>query len=352
MIQERRHFERVGLDSHLLVLLDESKYGLLSDLSPDGLAADVLAARSLGETIPFSFYLPAKSNCIQGRAEIVWTNELEHRIGLHFLELADPSREQLVEWISARAGARRPVDAVKEPVPPAADTEETYALINPIVQEGSDDKESRPLSFLFPGTFSEEYEPQNPELISAGELHYDRKSRPTIAIALALVLLSSVFGYLVYHWRETRMNAQVQEAAAVAKAPELPSADATAPAKPPELPLADATAPAKPPESPSKDAKAPVKRSPAASPVSPPVPRLDLPGFVLQVGAMRNEANADAMAHDLQKKNFPAFVFRRGSDRFYRVAVGPYTDKESSVRVAKELEQRGLKTLPRRWAPE
>jgi len=338
MIQERRHFERVGLDSHLLVLLDESKYGLLSDLSADGLAADVLAARSLGEAIPFSFYLPEKSNCIQGRAEIVWTNDLEHRIGLHFLELADPSREQLVEWISARAGARKPVDAVKEPVQPAADTEETYALIPPTIQEGSNDNESRPLSFLFPGSLSEEYEPQNPELIGAGELHYDSKSRRTIGIALALVLLSSVFGYLVYHWRETRMNAQVQEAAAAGKTPELPSADATAPAKAPELP--------------PKEATPPVKRSPAATPVSPPVPRLDLPGFVLQVGAMKNEANADALAHDLQKKNFPAFVFRRGADRFYRVAVGPYTDKESSVRVAKELEQRGLKTLLRRWTPE
>ena len=232
MIQERRHFERVGLDSHLLVLLDESKYGLLSDLSPDGLAADVLAARSLGETIPFSFYLPEKSNCIQGRAEIVWTNELEHRIGLHFLELADPSREQLVEWISAKAGATKQADPVREPIQPAVATDETYALIKPVVQEGSDSSEARPLSFLFPGSFSEEFEPQNPELISAGELHHDRKSRPTIAIAVASVLLSSIFGYLVYHWRGTRMNVQVQESAAVAKAPELPPKDATAPVKP------------------------------------------------------------------------------------------------------------------------
>ena len=338
MIQERRHFERVGLDSHLLVLLDESKYGLLSDLSADGLAADVLAARSLGETIPFSFYLPEKSNCIQGRAEIVWTNDLEHRIGLHFLELADPSRDQLVEWISAKAGARRQVTPVKEPVQPAIPTDESFALINPVVEQGSESDEARPLSFLFPGSFSEEYEPSNPELTSAGELHYDRKSRHTVAIAIASVLISSVFGYLVYHWRGTRMNAQVQEASVVAKAPALPSADATAPAKPLELPATDATAPLKP--------------SPAATPISPATPRLDLPGFVLQVGAMRNEANADALAHDLQMKKFPAFVFRRGTDRFYRVAVGPYTDKESSVRVAKELGQSGMKTLLRRWAPE
>ena len=82
MIQERRHFDRVGLDSHLLVLLAESKYGLLADLCQDGLAADVLTARSLGETIPFSFYLPEKSNCIQGRAEIVWINDFGESRGM------------------------------------------------------------------------------------------------------------------------------------------------------------------------------------------------------------------------------------------------------------------------------
>ena len=52
---------------------------------------------------------------------------------------------------------------------------------------------------------------------------------------------------------------------------------------------------------------------------------------------MKNEANADVLAHDLQKKNFPAFVFRRGPDRFYRVAVGPYTNKEPPSESRKSL---------------
>jgi hypothetical protein len=324
MIQERRHFERVGLDSHLLVLLAESKYGLLADLCEDGLAADVLTARSLGETIPFSFYLPEKSNCIQGRAEIVWTNELEHRIGLHFLELADPSRQQLVEWVSARAGALRLIGAEKEAMQPSVATGESRAFVNPIVEDGRDNYESRPMSLLFSSLPSEEYEPENSVLSSGEEMHNYRRLRHTIAIALASVLLFSVLGFIVYHWRGTRNSLQVTQTTAAANAPELPAEETTAPVKP----------------------------SATTTPISVPTPRLDLPGFVLQVGAMQQEANADALAHDLQEKNFPAFVFRRGSDRFYRVAVGPYTDKYSPVKVKKELEKQGLKAFLKRWVPE
>jgi hypothetical protein len=330
MIQERRHFERVGLDSHLLVLFAESKYGLLADLCEDGLAADVLTARSLGETIPFSFYLPEKSNCIQGRAEIVWTNELEHRVGLHFLELTDPSRQELVEWISAKAGAWRLIEAEKKAIRPSVATDETRAPLNPIVEDSRDNYESRPMSMLFSSLPSEEYQPEYPVPISAGENHNYRRLRHSIAIGLASVLLFSVFGFIVYRWRGTRNNPQVTQAAATvaAKAPELP-AEETAP---PVEPSAATT--------------------PTPTPISVLTPRLDLPGFVLQVGAMREEANADALAHDLQGKHFPSFVFRRGSDRFYRVAVGPYTDKNSPVKVKKELEKQGLKAFLKRWVPE
>ena len=67
---------------------------------------------------------------------------------------------------------------------------------------------------------------------------------------------------------------------------------------------------------------------------------------------MTHEDNADALAVDLQQRNFPAFVYRRGTDRFYRVAVGPYSDEDSPVRVKGELEKQGLKAFLRRWVPE
>jgi SPOR domain/PilZ domain len=324
MVQERRHFQRVGLDSPLFVLLDESKNSLLFDVCEEGLAVDGLAGRRLGEVIPFAFDLPERSGCIQGRAEIVWTNDSEHRTGLHFLDLADPSRKQLIEWISARAYTMRLVGTEKEPIQPAVVTHATPALINPIFQDSRDDSESRSVSSLFPGLLSEEFEPEKPEVGSAEEINSYRKSSHTIAVGLALVLLSSVFGFLVGYSHGKLNNPQTKDSTTAAKAPELPSKDATASVKP----------------------------SSATTSFPPPTAPLDLPGFVLQVGAMRHEANADALAQDLQEKNFPAFVFRRGTDRFYTVAVGPYGDEDSTVSVKDELEKHGLKAFLRRWMPE
>ena len=78
----------------------------------------------------------------------------------------------------------------------------------------------------------------------------------------------------------------------------------------------------------------------------------NLPGFVLQVAAMKHEENADALAKTLHQRNFPVFVFRRGAGSFYRVAIGVYGDADSAVKVKDELERQGFKAILRRWLPE
>jgi sporulation related protein len=78
----------------------------------------------------------------------------------------------------------------------------------------------------------------------------------------------------------------------------------------------------------------------------------DRPGFVLQVAAMMHEDNAEALAETLRQTNFPAFVFKRSADPFYRVAIGVYGDADSAVRVKDELERQGFKAILRRWIPE
>jgi cell division septation protein DedD len=75
-------------------------------------------------------------------------------------------------------------------------------------------------------------------------------------------------------------------------------------------------------------------------------------GLVLQVGAMKLEDNASALAQDLRKKKFPAMVFRHGNDKLYRVAVGPYSDADSTAKVKEQLEKQGFKPLLQRWAGE
>ncbi|MGB2888075.1 MAG: SPOR domain-containing protein, partial [Candidatus Acidiferrales bacterium] len=84
----------------------------------------------------------------------------------------------------------------------------------------------------------------------------------------------------------------------------------------------------------------------------PPTISPDLPGFVLQVGAMAHEDNADALAEALRQRNLPVFVSRRGTVRFYIVAVGPYSNADSAVTVKAELESQGFQAILRRWSPE
>jgi cell division septation protein DedD len=107
-------------------------------------------------------------------------------------------------------------------------------------------------------------------------------------------------------------------------------------------------------EAPSKALVASVEASPAPVPNPRPssVPSLGDSGVVLQVGAMKVEENADTMAQDLQKRNFPAFVFRHGGDQLYKVAVGPYSDADATVKVKENLEKQGFKPIQRRWLPE
>jgi hypothetical protein len=79
---------------------------------------------------------------------------------------------------------------------------------------------------------------------------------------------------------------------------------------------------------------------------------LDSTGFVLQVAAMKHEDNADALAESLRQRNFTTFVFKRGDDPFYRVAIGVYGDADSAIRVKHDLERQGFKAILRRWIPE
>jgi cell division septation protein DedD len=75
-------------------------------------------------------------------------------------------------------------------------------------------------------------------------------------------------------------------------------------------------------------------------------------GLVLQVGAMKMEGNATALMQDLKKKKFSAFVYRHGNDSLYRVAVGPFGDRDSSARVKSELEKNGFKSITAKWAKD
>lgn len=77
----------------------------------------------------------------------------------------------------------------------------------------------------------------------------------------------------------------------------------------------------------------------------PPIPQ---GSTVLQIAAMARPSDAVALAQALQQKKFPAFVLPPGSDRYYRVQVGPYSDAKSANLARQKLESQGFKAIARR----
>lgn len=81
--------------------------------------------------------------------------------------------------------------------------------------------------------------------------------------------------------------------------------------------------------------------APAAQAAAQPAPEHVKPtvtatgGWVVQAGSYSNEANARSLQGKLVKQGYHAYIsrFHKGSHTYYRVRVGPYTDRASAERV-------------------
>ncbi|MGA9854766.1 MAG: SPOR domain-containing protein [Gammaproteobacteria bacterium] len=58
-------------------------------------------------------------------------------------------------------------------------------------------------------------------------------------------------------------------------------------------------------------------------------------GWVVQAGSYSNEANARSVQSKIAKQGYHSYIsrFHKGNRTFYRVRVGPYTDRASAERV-------------------
>jgi SPOR domain len=248
---------------------------------------------------------------IEASVEIAWTRNSEKRAGLRFVELGDRSQRKLREWIGIRCGTI---------AAELADVETACPELG-FTEEISD----------FPGS---SISPQNvflTEIHRESELAKSREtgstplneSRRRLELFLVAALLCSPVVLFGYYLPSLVEKLKVKRIEAESRTPQLPFSRAIKP-----LDLSSS------------------KQSNLLSTLS-----VDQPGFVLQVGAMRYEAHADALAATLNQMNFPAFVFRRQGDRFYRVVVGPYGDEESLIKVKDDLERKDFKAILKPWSP-
>ena len=64
-------------------------------------------------------------------------------------------------------------------------------------------------------------------------------------------------------------------------------------------------------------------------------------GWAAQVGSFSKEANAQAIAADLKRRGFKAFVMehREGGKSLYRVRVGPVASREAADALGSKITQ-------------
>jgi len=324
MLQERRQFQRLVPDSPPFVCLGDSWRGRLFDLSEGGLAVDGLPPASQDQVISLSFDLPGRNDHIWAKAEIAWTSESEHRTGLRFLDLADISRQQLKEWMSARVHTAALAASGMEDVPLDTVTDVFGALVSPLSHDGRDEGLAHLKDSLVPIHRTTGFNAKKLELMADEGLSRLSKLRLPVGLVLAVVILTPVsllLGYLLGNGGN------------------YPHATIITP-----LTIAAASS--------SDGSSTTILPPPATTATLPATLPFDLPGFVLQVGAMTHEDNADNLRESLEEKDFPAFVFKRSTGRFYRVAVGPYSDADTAVRIKDQLEGEGFEAIIRRWSPE
>ncbi|MHB8487286.1 MAG: SPOR domain-containing protein [Candidatus Acidiferrales bacterium] len=215
------------------------------------------------------------------------------------------------------------------------------------------------------------------------------ESRHLIALFLGVVLLCCVFFTLGYVMGKTQYGNAPVEAASIEKAPQpvsprgaqtaaqpqaSPEWDFYAKKKTAEVPLKAArrgeparlggSAPASshaaesapssfaravPTPTPVRRESAPaISRPASAVPARFRAPRMSKNAVVLQVGALRSESDALAMADALQAKGFPSFVVNPTTDGFYRVQVGPFDSQAIGDKAKQSLQHAGFKAIYRR----
>jgi DNA-binding response OmpR family regulator len=115
--RERRQSARIAVQAPVSIRVDDSNTmeGILLDLSTGGM--DVLAAKPLpvATMVRVSFELPDGIAGIEGDAEVAWSTP-NGQTGLRFLDIDPKMREQMGEWLSARAHEALPEepDAVSQ----------------------------------------------------------------------------------------------------------------------------------------------------------------------------------------------------------------------------------------------
>jgi cell division protein FtsN len=333
--------------------LEDDNRGIILDVSERGLSLQAVGSLTDDQVPHIRFQLSESRPWIETRGRIAWISASKKTAGVEFIELIEEARNQINHWISLELQLDESVEGIAfgEKTEPEKDVPATFEPENAILlperkttEHGAENQklnliaeeamgvprsgqkvlhssrvesttsgfaESAPGTTAPPIAWSELEARLNREINAHKRTNFSQESGRLIGLIAGGVLLLSTAFFLGYHLQKRTYSHQEVEARPFAKVPE-PSTNTS---------------------------------------VGPTNSRVDLtlsshgPGFMLQVGAMTHKENADALAGALQRKNFPVLVSPPGTDRLYRVVVGPYSDADSMLRAKEELKEEGFESI-------
>ncbi len=362
------------------VELGENNRGDLLNISPSGLALQAVEELTDDELPNMRFQLSQAPAWIAAKGRIAWRDDSKKVAGVEFIDLSPETRKQILlsiiltsdesefpktgvplektEQVIGAMATSEPISAfpflestiaelvpegrsqqlIFPLVPSPAETEDagtvSESAIAANVTSGSGVEavsEDRSQQSIIPSVQSPA-ERQNAESASenAKATNVTRGSRKAgwlVGLSLAAVLLVLAILPLRHYLQKAGTS---QKGGEITTEPNRPGLSSKISATPSSNP------------GPTPDHPAPTAN---------PGPAPDHLAFVLQVGAMASEENANALAASLSQLNFPAFVFRGPTDRLDHVFVGPFTSVDATLTVKKDLERRGFKAFRKDWKP-
>ncbi|MGC2769713.1 MAG: SPOR domain-containing protein [Candidatus Acidiferrum sp.] len=319
------------------VVIGDANCGRVLDISPKGFALQT-DSELVGDEFPnFRFKFSPTLAWVEAKGRVVWRNNSKNVVGLEFIDLTEEVHKQIQTWMDSKKqlGGIGAVILGPAPAPATVSAPANSVLVPPASDLVDLSAENRDPAAILPPV---QYPAESRDARTTAGSAVDKSIAGGMKKVLWLVGLALVATLLVnspllrrLHWRKLSNNQKTTETA---------GAPHPAVLRPQPVPPPQPVAPPKPVPSPSVERPSvPSNRTSS----------LNGPAFVVQVGAMIHQENANALAASLREMKYPAFVIKLPTERFHHVLIGPYNSVDATRKVQKELEERGFKTLRNEW---
>jgi septal ring-binding cell division protein DamX len=357
-----RRFDRTPVLFASVQIGNEAK-GLILNGSEGGICVQITSG-SVGPGLVDLQFQSAEGHAaawVGCRGRVIWKSEDRTVVGIEFVDSTPLTNREIKNWLSFGQSLRElrrewPGDqsssshwanGISEPALPSLALPVEPPLENSAPMENpAPESEPEPSTSPLTAPFGQTY-----------EAVASRFGILRIAVVISLVILAGAAILMKLHKSGWNFRKTISK---IAESNHLQESNHIAASTP-----ASAAVSAPQPAGPAPIGPRPIVPPPADSttaglrPAPAPAPHIETKavlnastssGLMLQAGAMTDEQNAKEMAQLLQQKHFPAFVYKKDGDRFYRVFVGPYASDQSLVQAQAALRGLNISTIKKKNA--